>query len=149
MRHCTAAVATVLFFCTLAACSSAGDRPPPTTAPVSGPSTKPRPVAPSDDSEAELAREVRAYGEAYFRADTATAYSHVSARCKEKLPREAYEKVLLNAVSEYGRQGVRLVKVELISGDTALVSYSYDLPQLDEAKQQWARERGQWRFDAC
>ncbi|MET7622683.1 hypothetical protein [Streptomyces sp. NPDC005408] len=106
-------------------------------------------MAPSDDSEAALAREVRAYGEAYFTADTATAYSRLSARCKEELPRQAYENVLLHAVSEYGKQGVRLVKVDLISGDTALVSYSYDLPELDEAMQKWARERGQWRYDAC
>jgi hypothetical protein len=149
MRHCTAAVAAALFFCTLTACTTGGDRPRPTASPASGPSTKPGPVVPSDDSEAALAREVRSYGEAYFTADTATAYSHLSARCREKLPPQAYENLLLDAASEYGRQDVRLVKVDLISGDTALVSYSYDLPELDETRQKWVRERGQWRYDAC
>lgn len=147
MRHTTTAIAAGLLLA-LTACTSSSEEPTPEKPAASVPGN-PAPKQPAADGSAELEKAVRAYSAAYFKPDATTAYGMLSARCKGQVAPEIYKPMVEAAAKDYGHQQIRSVKVDLISGDTGLVSYSYDVPKLDQPKQKWAREGGQWRYDGC
>lgn len=147
MRHTTAALTAALLLA-LTACSTSSDEPKPEKPAASKPGN-PAPKQPADDGSAELEKAVRAYSAAYFKPDATAAYGMLSARCKGKIAPEVFKPVVEGNAKDYGHQQLRSVKVDLISGDTGLVSYSYDVPKLDQPKQKWAREGGQWHYDGC
>ncbi|MFI0897757.1 hypothetical protein [Streptomyces sp. NPDC020983] len=141
-----AAAATI----TLTGCSSGSssnddtaDEPSGTTAPAA------TTAAVSDSSDGSLAAAVTAYSDAYFKPDAAAALALLSARCRAQVTAEAYRAELDQATATYGHQRVKAVTVDRLSGDMALVSYTYDVPALDQHGQPWAREHGAWHYDAC
>lgn len=145
MRHTTAALTAALLL-TLSACSES-DNPPST------PSAKPGQSAateqPAADGKAALETAVRAYSDAYFKPDTAAGHAMLSARCKEQLPAEVYGATVEAGAKAYGKQEIKSLTVDQLSGDLARVTYSYSVPLLDQKSQPWAREGGQWKYDAC
>ena len=107
-----------------------------------------KPAATPDD-RAALTAAVRAYSAAYFKPDPGTAGKLLSARCRKTTNTEAYAAALSGAVSTWGRQEIKSLTVDRLSGDMALVSYTYDAGALNQDGQPWVREGGAWHYDAC
>jgi hypothetical protein len=146
----TSAAFALLAAVALAGCSSSDsgdDTPPPAPkAPADGGKTST--VEPTD-SKAALVTAVKAYSTAYFKPDADAARALLSDRCKAKAPDAAYKAALQDAVDTYGHQTVKSVTVDRLSGDVAVVSYTYSVPALDQKGQAWVREGSGWRYDAC
>lgn len=136
----------------LAACTSGSSHDdaaptPPTTA--SSATTVPPTAAATVDDRAALAAAVEAYSAAYFKPDATAAGALLSERCRAQTSGAAYRTALTTAVATYGHQEIKAVTVDRLSGDLALVSYTYGVPVLNQHGQPWAREGGAWRYDAC
>lgn len=121
---------------------------PRTTVPVPTTPTTPPPTSPSSE-QAALEQAVRAYSEAYFKPDATAAYAMLSARCQQQIDATMYGSVIEQAAKDYGTQAIKTLTVDQLAGDLARVTYTYDVPKLNQAGQPWAREGGQWRYDAC
>jgi hypothetical protein len=148
MRHTTAAAIAAGLLLALTACSSSDTDKPKietTTAP-----TKAADPKPADDPKADLEKAVRAYSDAYFATDTATAYGMLSTRCRGEVTQAAYGQSIAAATKAYGKtHTIKSLTVDQMSGDMARVTYTYDATVLDQKQQPWTREGGAWRWDAC
>ncbi|MFF3327421.1 hypothetical protein [Streptomyces sp. NPDC002889] len=152
MRHITTVLTAALLLALTACTGSEDDRAPsekPTPTPTTTPTAERTAQQPADDTNVELERAVHAYADVYFKPDAKAAYAMLSTRCQEALAPEAYKPIVEAAAKKHGKQHVRLVRVDLVSGDLAFVTYSYDAPELDQQQQPWKREEGQWRYDEC
>lgn len=146
----TGAAFAILAAVTLAGCSSSDssdDTPPPAPKEPTA-SGKTSTAAPTDD-KAALTAAVKAYSASYFKPDADAARALLSDRCKAKAPDAAYKAALQDAVDTYGHQTIKSVTVDRLSGDVAVVSYTYSVPALDQKGQPWVREGDGWRYDAC
>lgn len=139
-KHLTTATAVMLL--ALTACSNSGDTSDKTPAESRHTTT----VAPDT---ANLEQAVRDYTAAYFKPDPATGYAMLSKRCKAEISQAMFAAQLEQASKDYGPQTVKTITVDQVSGDLARVTYGVGLPVLDQNGQPWAREDGEWRFDAC
>jgi hypothetical protein len=151
MRHTTTATAAAVLLLALTACSTTADNPPSSASPKPGQnaSTEQPSTPPADDSKAKLEQAVRDYSAAYFATDTAKAYGMLSQRCAEEIPAAMYGPMVEATVKQYGVHDIKTLTVDQVSGDLARVTYTYPVPALDQKQQPWAREDGQWRYDAC
>ncbi|MFF1957976.1 hypothetical protein ACFVWX_13420 [Streptomyces sp. NPDC058220] len=147
MRTRTIALAAVLL-ATLTACSSSDDGKASSKTNRNKPATAPKQKPTSEDA-GDLEKAVRAYSIAYFKPDAEAAYSALSARCREEISDLVFKPVVEAAAKDYGKQEIKTLTVDQLSGDLARVSYTYSVPKLDQKQQPWAREGGVWRYDAC
>ncbi|MFF8447886.1 hypothetical protein ACF06Q_09315 [Streptomyces leeuwenhoekii] len=153
MRIRTTITTAVLLLAALTACSSSdgdGDTASPApSAPAtsSEPSTAPSP--PPGDA-AELEKAVEAYTAAYFAGEASTAHRMLSERCREKINELVYGATVKQAAKDYGPDHPATDVRAEVSGDMARVSYKVKgIPKLDQDAQPWAREGGDWKYDAC
>lgn len=104
-----------------------------------------------DSPEAtEVEEAVRAYSVAFLTADAEAAHEGLSERCREVLSVEQLEPIVDGAAEAFGGAEVTSVAVSEVSGDDAVVTYSYeDAPDIDRNDQPWVREDGDWRNDDC
>ncbi|MBN3932449.1 hypothetical protein IQ279_23000 [Streptomyces verrucosisporus] len=125
-----------------------GEGPPP---PSSAPSAPP---PPDPGAVAALKEAVSRYVEAYYEPDAGAVYAMYSARCREKVSEEVVAGTLERA-AEANTEGRRYTMErfsadEFWGEDTAYVTYGVgDEPRFDHRKQQWVREKGDWRYDGC
>lgn len=140
-----------------AACDGDGDGAdgagPGGGGPTAAPSATRAPLAMEPGDAAALERAVRAYVDAYFEPDVDAGYAAYSARCKEEVTEAAFAEGLKRA-RDANVDGVRYemerYAVEEFTGVTAYVTYGVgDEPRFDHRRQQWSREDGEWRYDAC
>lgn len=118
--------------------------PPATTySPASSPSRTVR------SEEAKLRQAVVAYSDAFLDAKPTAGYELFSARCKERAALSEVTGMLTAAKQMYGK-AVPIKSFEAqISGDLARVTYTYDVPALNQNKEPWVREDGKWKQDDC
>ncbi|WP_101258421.1 hypothetical protein [Streptomyces barkulensis] len=127
-----------------------GEGPPPSSAP-SGP---PSPTPPDPGDVAALKEAVGRYVDAYYEPDAGAVYAMYSARCREEVTEEVVAGTLERA-AEANTEGRRYTMErfsadEFWGEDTAYVTYGVgDEPRFDHHKQQWVREKGDWRYDGC
>ncbi len=140
--------ATAVFVVTLTSCSSSKDDKDPTPA-TTTPTNTPSEDQPAEADPAGLESAVRSYTDAYFKGDAATAYGMLSDRCSEKITKYELQALTDRALADYGHQDVKQFEVDQRSGDMARVSYGVGLPKFDQKQQPWAREGGDWKYDAC
>lgn len=132
----------------LTGCTSSSDDKPATAEDRSARPTATAAATP-DGEAAELEQAVRDYTDAYFAGDAA-AYDTLSERCQDKVTPEAYEAVVKQAATDYGKDHPATDVQADVSGDLARVSYKVQgLPKFDQKQQPWTREDGAWRYDAC
>ncbi len=152
MRTTTATLAaTAAALLALTACSSSDDdtaadpTPSTPTATAEAPTTTPTPA-----DAADLTAAVQRYTTAYFKGDGDTAYAALSKRCKGKINATAYGSIVDQAAADYGPDhSATDVKAD-VSGELARVTYKVSgLPKLNQDAQPWAREGGDWKYDAC
>ncbi|MFF4402818.1 hypothetical protein [Streptomyces sp. NPDC001480] len=146
-RATTITLAAALLALT-AACSSSSDHKPDSPATATATSAQPS-TTPAPADAAALEQAVRTYTAVYFADKPKTAYGMLSARCKKKITPDAMAALTARAVGDYGKQDVKRFKVDQMSGDLARVSYGVGLPKFDQQAQPWAREGGDWKYDAC
>jgi len=131
---------------TATGCSSDTDTAKPAPA---GPTATATPKQPAADNTSDLQAAVRAYSDAYFKPDPAAAYKALSKRCKAKTDEGIFAEIVKGSAKDYGPQDIKSLTVDQQSGDLARVTYTYTVPKLNQTGQPWAREGGQWRYDAC
>jgi hypothetical protein len=80
----------------------------------------------------------------------------LTTRCQDVIGLEAFEAVVDEAEDRYGAaleltsvaaSGDRLTGA--VDGDRATVTYTYEVPVLDQTDEPWLVERGGWRNDDC
>ena len=125
--------------------SSASAVPAATAASVAAAS--PTVQAPSE--EAELRQAVVAYSDAFLDAKSKVGYELFSARCKERVTLSEFTGMLTAAKQMYGKAMPIKTFEAQISGNLARVTYTYDVPALNQTKEPWVREDGKWKQDDC
>lgn len=140
-RHLTTALIAVLLL-GLTACAK-------TTPEADEPKAGAEAEKPADDGKAALEAAVRAYSDAYFKPDAKTAHGMMSARCAAKVDPVIYKSVVEQTVKDLGHHKIKTLTVDQMSGDLARVTYTYDVPKLDQKFQPWVREDGTWKYDGC
>lgn len=101
------------------------------------------------DAAAPLRRAVTAYSAAFLGGDGDAAYRLLSERCKARTSREAMGSMTASAKKTYGEQPIKTLTVDSLAGDLARVTYTYSVPALNQTKEPWVREAGQWHEDDC
>lgn len=147
----TITLATAAALLALTACSSGDDKadadtPSSTPAtPTITPTNTPTPAGAVD-----LERVVDTYTNLYFAGEGKPAYAFLSKRCKAKADPDVYAATVAQAAKDYGPDHPATDVHATVSGDLARVSYKVEgLPKFDQESQPWAREGGDWKYDAC
>lgn len=152
MRTPSIASIAVLAALNLTACTSTGSPTAATaaTSATSAASSQAPASSPTPDSgKTALEAAVRAYSKAYFAGDATTAYRLFSKRCTAAVDKDVYAVAIAAEAKAYGKQAIKTLTVEQLSGDLARVSYTYSVPLLNQKSQPWTREGGAWHYDAC
>ncbi|MGY1452207.1 hypothetical protein [Streptomyces sp. SS8] len=147
------AVTTALLLATTA-CGGGGGGPGGGEGPPPPSSVPPAPLPPDPEDVAALKEAVSRYVDAYFEPDAGAAYAMYSDRCRQKVTEEVVAGSLERAAraNTEGRRYAleRFSADEFWGEDTAYVTYGVgDEPRFDHRKQQWVREKGDWRYDGC
>jgi uncharacterized protein YceK len=148
MRIRTAIVASLATGALLTGCSSSSDKPDakPSTAPTTATAA---PTTAGSDDKAALLAAVQAYTAAFFKPDADRTFALLSARCQQGTSAAEMKQVLAASAQAYGKPTVKSTEVNALSGDLARVTVHYVHPPMKETPQDWTREGGQWKFDAC
>jgi hypothetical protein len=144
----TLAVGLVALLSGLTACGGSNS---PTATPTQTPFTIP-PVAtsPAGSSEREALEEaIRDYSEAYLGGDAERAWGLLSERCKQRITLDDMRSLVDQAEELYGDAELTEIRVVDLSGDLARATYRFSEPELDQLKEPWVREGGQWHVDDC
>lgn len=127
--------------------TSATSSAAPVSAATSGPAAAPAIPSPSGDDALRAA--VTAYSDAFLDGKPTVAYELFSERCRERLSLSSFTGIVTAAKQQYGKAlPIRSYDAQ-VSGDLARVTYTYDVPALDQTKEPWVREKGEWRQDDC
>lgn len=153
LRRVLAVPPTLLLLAACAGGETAATEAGSHTAPASGPSGAPATSASSGSSapaEAdELRLAVQSYSDGFLGAEPVAAYDYFSARCKEKVSLSYFTGIVTAAKSTYGSALPIASYDAQVDGDLARVTYTYEVPALNQEAELWVREGGQWKTDDC
>lgn len=107
------------------------------------------PTAQAPAGQEELRQAVVAYSDAFLDAKPTVGYDLFSARCKERVTLSEFTGMLTAAKQMYGKAMPLKTFDAEVSGDLARVTYTYDVPALNQTKEPWVREDGKWKQDDC
>jgi hypothetical protein len=107
------------------------------------------PSAEDDADDDELRVAVQAYSDAFLTGQPVEGYALFSARCKERVSLSYFTGLVTGAKGAYGSALPFKSFDAEVSGDLARVTYTYDVPALDQTAEPWTYEDGQWRQDDC
>jgi hypothetical protein len=147
------AVATLV-----SACGSSDSAAPASRSPASS-TTSPTPTtrtptatatATADSDPTGAAKKaVTAYSDAFLDARPVTAYNLLSKRCHAKVSFSYFTGIITAARTIYGKAlPIRSFKAKVARG-RAVVSYTYDVPALNQKNEPWVLEREGWKNDQC
>jgi hypothetical protein len=105
--------------------------------------------SPSPDPAAALKAAVIAYSDAFLGGNGEAAWRLLSARCRDRLPRDTFVQGVTEAHRLYGTLPIRSLRVDALSGDLARVSYTFSSADLNQDHEPWVREAGAWHEDDC
>ncbi|UCM90233.1 hypothetical protein [Streptomyces marincola] len=94
---------------------------------------------------------MHAYTRAYFAGEAVTAYAMLSERCRDLVGSSAHGDEVAGAAAEHGELTVQTYTTNLIEADSAVVTYTVGVPELDEPRraESWVSENRSWKWDAC
>src|SRR5690606_32128950 len=129
---------------------SAPSTPAPATTSAPASTSPAEPSGGTGDGANAVEDAVRAYTDAYFAGEASTAHGMLSERCRKEINPLLFGETVRQANKEHGPDHPATdVKAE-VSGSLARVSYKVEgLPKFDQTQQPWAREGGDWKYDAC
>ncbi|WP_230860114.1 nuclear transport factor 2 family protein [Actinoplanes aureus] len=110
--------------------------------------TKPK-AKPKNDAYEELRAAVQAYSDAFLSGDATTAYGLLSDRCRKRTSQEEFTGIVDAAKELYGSPLPFKSYSATISGDLGRVTYTYSIKAINQEKEPWAREAGNWHQDDC
>lgn len=132
---------------TSAAPTSARPPSPASTSAEPAPTPSGTPATGSDD-ETALREAVQGYSDTFLTGDI-RGYDYFSERCQARRTKEEFGEILAMAKSTYGAAlPIRTFEAE-IESTMARVTYTYDLPAINQDREPWVKEDGQWRQDDC
>lgn len=139
---------------TLSACGGEDDTAKAASTPSPTATSSPTPrvtpsVEPSVPADAGLRDAVQAYSDAFLGGDAAKAYGLLSSRCQKRTTAAEFEGIVKQASAMYGSPLKLKTYDAQVSGDLARVTYTYDVPALNQEQEPWARESGAWHQDDC
>ncbi len=102
----------------------------------------------AEASEGELKEAVRAYSEAFLTGDAEAAWALLSGRCQDRLSRPEFNSIVAGGAEMYGDAQMESLKVDVLEGTLARVSYAYDDPSINQDQEPWVFEN-RWRNDDC
>lgn len=120
--------------------------PSSTTSPSSAAAT-PTPTSTGEDEALRVA--VQTYSDAFLDGDPVEAYEVFSARCKAEVSLSFFTGIVTAAKMTYGSALPIQTYEAQVDGDLARVTYTYDVPALNQSAEPWVREDGVWRQDDC
>ncbi|MDQ7907580.1 hypothetical protein RB614_23960 [Phytohabitans sp. ZYX-F-186] len=151
-----AMILSPLLLLSLTACAADTDTPDaatPTTPATASASATPSAGTPAttraSGQQDELRQAVVAYSDAFLDAKPTVAYNLFSARCKQRITLSEFTGMLTAAKQMYGKALPIKSFDAQISGDLTRVTYTYDVPALNQTKEPWVREDGTWKQDDC
>lgn len=103
----------------------------------------------SAEQAANLKKSVQGYSDAFLAGKADPAYRLLSARCQKKWTSSQFGALVTTAGNTYGAALPLESFSAKISGDIALVSYTYILPALNQEREPWLLESGGWKNDDC
>ncbi|MBM7088111.1 hypothetical protein JTP67_06000 [Streptomyces sp. S12] len=122
----------------------------PAPATTSAPASPAEPSGGTGDGANAVEAAVKTYTDAYFAGEASTAHGMLSERCRKEINPLLFGETVRQASKEHGPDHPATDVRAEVSGDLARVSYKVKgLPSLDQAQQPWAREGGDWKYDAC
>ncbi|WP_142214794.1 hypothetical protein [Streptomyces sp. SLBN-118] len=96
-----------------------------------------------------LEQAVRRYVTAVYTADSDTAYTLSSQRCRDSVPRARFDSLLALEAEDLGPRSVLSFKLDELSGGSAVASYPIGAGGRDPQHVPWTWEDEGWRFDGC
>ena len=120
--------------------AAANDAAESTTAPTEASTS-----APEDD----LRVAVQTYSDGFLGGDPTLAYDYFSGRCKEKVSLSYFTGIVMAAKVTYGSVLPIMSYDAHVSGDLARVTYTFEVPALNQDAEPWVREAGLWKTDDC
>lgn len=132
----------------VSASACAGDDADPSSEPTTAPTTA---QGPSADEELDVEFAVFRYTGAFLSGDGATAHALLSERCQERLSVPEMEEIAGAAANRYeGVSNYDDITVDTFDGQSARVTYRFEgAPELDQEREPWVLEGGDWRNDEC
>lgn len=85
----------------------------------------------------------------FLGGDADAAWNLLSTRCRDRLARSDFATAVGQARNIYGGASMTSLEVDTLEGTIARVTYRYDDPSLDQEREPWVLEDGQWRQDDC
>ena len=97
----------------------------------------------------ELRAAVQTYSNAYLTGDIVGSRSLFSERCKIRVGPGEWAA----AVKAAGQESGNALPIDSydaqVSGDTALVTYTFTVAGMDQSRERWVHEGGRWHDDDC
>lgn len=115
--------------------------------PSPAPSSTPTPSA--DLEKAAIRSAAQKYSDAYLTGDAKTAYAILSARCKKRLSKSQFARLVNYAESMYGSKLPFKTFSAKVYGDMARVTYTFSVKAINQTREPWVKESGHWREDDC
>lgn len=147
--------ATAVLFLTGCGGAAGGDARTTGTPSSSGPSTtsttrtsSPTHAATTSD-EAALRTAVQAYSDAFLTGNGKQAYALLSTRCQERNTLAEFTAMTDQAKALYGDPLPMKSYDAQISGEMARVTYAYAISGINQTREPWVRESGNWHEDDC
>jgi hypothetical protein len=103
---------------------------------------------PSERDDPALRAAVLAYSESYLSGGADVVYNLMSRRCQQQVTLAEVTDGVALAQRMYDEQPVRSLTA-FIEDDEARVTYSYATSDLNQTREPWTRESGEWRNDDC
>jgi hypothetical protein len=106
-------------------------------------------VAPatSASSKSKLRTAVKAYSAAFLGGQAKKAWLMRTDHANEGITYAEFRAVCLQAHEIYGDAVMKSLTVDRLKGARALVSYTYDISDIDQARQPWRLSGGRWMYD--
>ena len=155
MKSLLATVGAAVAAIAVSGCTSAADPAAdatPSATPSASPSatSTPTPLAGAPFlGGVHLAPTVQKYSDAILTGDAMQAFGYLSSRCRTNTSQPVFAAMVAAAGQTYGAPLKFTTYHADISGDSATVSYGYEISVLDQDAQPWVREDGKWVQDAC
>jgi len=127
--------------------ASAVSRNTTATSTTSSPSSTPSSASAS--VEAALRAAVQAYSDAFLSGNAKQAYALLSTRCQERSTLAEFTAITDQAKALYGNPLPMSSFKAQISGDLARVTYTYAVSAINQTREPWVRESGDWHEDDC
>ena len=99
--------------------------------------------------EAALRAAVQAYSDAFLTGNGKQAYALLSTRCQERNALAEFTAMTDQAKVLYGNPLPMKSYTAQISGDMARVTYTYAISGINQTREPWVRESGNWHEDDC